>query len=81
VTSVLRAQHLEDAVDLLLCELAAAPDMIEPQEDVLSRGRINGIGPKIMKRAAARLGVVFERHANPKMRALQTYWRLPSKAA
>jgi hypothetical protein len=38
--SVLWAKHLEKAVELLLCELTAAPGMIEPQEDLLSSGRI-----------------------------------------
>jgi hypothetical protein len=54
--SVLWAKHCEEAVELLLCELTAAPGMIEPQEDLLSSGRIDGIGPKVMKRAAAKLG-------------------------
>jgi len=79
--SVLRAKHLEDAVELVLCELTAAPGMIESQEDILSIGRINGIGPKVMKRAAATLGIVFERHAHQGMGGSRTYWRLPEKAA
>jgi hypothetical protein len=61
--------------------LTAAPGMIEPQEDLLSSGRINGIGPKVMKRAAAKLGIVFERHVRPDMGGVRTYWRLPGKAA
>ncbi len=79
--SILWAKHLEEAVELLLCELTAAPGMIEPQEDLLSSGRINGIGPKVMKRAAAKLGIVFERHVRPDMGGVRTYWRLPGKAA
>ena len=79
--SVSWAKHLEQAVELLLCELIAAPGMIEPQENLLSCGRINGIGPKVMKRAAAKLGIVFERHIHPDMGASRTYWRLPGKAA
>ena len=79
--SVLWAKHLEEAVELLLCELTAAPGMIEPQEDLLSSGRVNDIGPKVMKRAAAKLGIVFERHVRPDMGSLRTYWRLPGKAA
>ena len=63
--SVLWAKHCEEAVELLLCELTAAPGMIEPQEDLLSSGRIDGIGPKVMKRAAAKLGIVFERQVCP----------------
>jgi hypothetical protein len=43
--------------------------------------RINGIGPKVMKRAAAKLEIVFERHVRPDMGGLRTYWRLPGKAA
>jgi hypothetical protein len=54
--SVPWAKHLEEAVELLLCELTAALGMIEPQEDLLSCGRISGIGPKVMRRAAAKLG-------------------------
>jgi hypothetical protein len=38
-------KNLTEAVDLLLCELTAAPGMLESQEDILSRGRVNGIGP------------------------------------
>lgn len=79
--SVLRARHLDDAVELLLCELTAAPGMIEAQEDILSCGRINGIVPKMMKRAAAKLGIIFEKHLHPDMRGARTYWRLPEKAA
>jgi hypothetical protein len=79
--SILWAKHLEEAVELLLCELTAAPGMIGPQEDLLSSGRVNGIGPKVMKRAAAKLGIVFERHVRPDMGGLRTYWRLPGKAA
>jgi len=79
--SVLWGKHVEEAVELLLCELTAAPGMIEPQEDLLSCGRINGIGPKKMRRAAARLGIVFERHVRRDVGGLRTYWRLPGKAA
>jgi hypothetical protein len=79
--SVLRDRHLDDAVDLLLSELTAVPGMIEPQEDLLSRGRINGIGPKVLKRAAAKLGIVLERHVHPDKGGPRTYWRLPEKAA
>jgi hypothetical protein len=79
--SVLWGEHLEGAVELLLCKLTAAPGMIEPQEDLLSCGCINGIGPKKMKQAAAKLGIMFERHVPPEMGGLRTYWRLPGKAA
>lgn len=79
--SAQRVRRLEEAVDLLLCELTAVPDMTEPQEDILSSGRIHGIGPKVMKRAAAKIGIVFERQVHPDMRGLRTYWRLPAKAA
>ena len=74
-------KHLTEAVDLLLCELIAAPDMMESQEHILSRGRINGIGPNVMKRAAAKLGIVFERHPHPDLSVSRTYWRLPEKPA
>jgi hypothetical protein len=30
-----------------------------------------------MKRAAAKLGIVFERHVHPDMGGLRTYWRIP----
>jgi hypothetical protein len=79
--SVLWAKHLENAVELLLCELTATPGMTEPQEDLLSSGRVNGIGPKMMKRAAAKLGIVFERHVRPDLGRSRTYWKLPAKAA
>jgi hypothetical protein len=79
--SVLWAKHFEEAVELLLCELTAAPGMIEPQEDLLSSGRINGIGPKVMKRAAAKLAIVFERQVRPDMAGLRTYWKILGKAA
>ncbi|HWY53638.1 MAG TPA: hypothetical protein VNZ03_04200 [Terriglobales bacterium] len=81
MTSVLSTKRLEEAVELLLCELTAAPDMIESQEDLLSCGRIHGIGPKLMKRAAAKIGIVFERQAHPDIGGLRTYWRIPAKAA
>jgi len=74
-------KHLTEAIDLLLCELTAAPGMMESQEDILSRGRMNGIGPKVMERAAVKLGIVIERHVHPDRRASRTYWRLPDKAA
>jgi len=74
-------KHIEEAVELLLCELTAAPDMSEAQEDLLSCGRIHGIGPKVMKRAAAKIGIMFERQAHPNMRVSRTYWRLPGNAA
>jgi hypothetical protein len=74
-------KHLTEAIDLLLCELIAAPGMMEPQEDILSQGQMNGIGPKVLKQAAAKLGIVFERHAHPDIGGLRTYWRLPDKAA
>ena len=79
--SALRAKRVEEAVDLLLCELTAVPDMTESQENILSCGRIHGIGPKVMKRAAAKIGIVFERQVHPDMGGLRTYWRLPAKAA
>ena len=72
-------KHLAEAVEVLFCELTKAPGMIEPQEDLLSRGRINGIGPKVMRQAAAKLGIVFERHVRPDLRRSRTYWRLPNK--
>jgi hypothetical protein len=74
-------KHLTEAVDLLVCELTAAPGMVESQEDILSCGRVNAIGPKVMKRAAAKLGIVFERHVHPDVGGSRTYWRLPEKAA
>ena len=74
-------KHLAEAIDLLLCELTAAPGMMESQEDILSRGRMNGIGPKVLKQAAAKLGIVFERHVHPDIGGLRTYWKLPDKAA
>ena len=74
-------KHLIEAVDLLLCELTAAPDKMEPQEDILSRGRMNGIGPKVLKQAAAKLGIVFERHVRSDIGSSRKYWRLPDKAA
>jgi len=52
-------KHLVEAVDLLLCELTAAPDKMEPQGDILSRGRMNGIGPKVLKQAAAICGFLL----------------------
>jgi hypothetical protein len=73
--------HLTEAVDLLLSELIAAPGMMKSQEDILSRGRMNGIGPKVLKQAAAKLGIVFERHVHPDIGGLRTYWKLPDKAA
>jgi hypothetical protein len=79
--SIRWAKHLEQAVELLLCELTAAPDMIESQEELLSCGRVNGIGPKVMKRAAAKIGIVFERHVHRDIGRSGTYWRLPAKAA
>jgi hypothetical protein len=79
--SVLWAKHLEEAVDLPLCELTAGSGMIEPQEDLLSCGPISGIGPKVMRRAAAKLGIVFERHIRQDLGGPPTYWRLPGKAA
>jgi hypothetical protein len=42
---------------------------------------VNGIGPKKMRRAAAKLGIVFERHVRRDVGGLRTYWRLPGKAA
>jgi hypothetical protein len=79
--SVLWAKHLEEAVDLPLCELTAGSGMIEPRKDLLSCGRISGIGPKVMRRAAAKLGIVFERHIRQDLGGPPTYWRLPGKAA
>ena len=66
---------------MLLCELTAMPGMIESQEDLLSCGRVNGIGPKVLKRAAAKIGIVFEKQVPPDMRGPRTYWRLLGKAA
>jgi DNA modification methylase len=71
--------HLTEAVDLLLSELIAAPGMMKSQEDILSRGRMNGIGPKVLKQAAAKLGIVFERHVHPDIGGLRTYWKLPDR--
>lgn len=79
--SVSWTKHLEEAVELLLCELTAAPDMSEAQEDLLSRGRVHGIGPKVMKRAAAKIGIMFERQVHPEMRVPRTYWKMPGNAA
>jgi hypothetical protein len=77
VTGMWTTKHLEEAVELLRSELVAVPGMIESQEDLLSRGRINGIGPRVMKRAAAKLGVGFERHVYPDTGFVRTYWKLP----
>jgi hypothetical protein len=74
-------KHLEEAIELLLCELTAAPDMSETQEELLSRGRVHGIGPNVMKRAAAKIGIMFERQVHPDMRGSRIYWRLPGNAA
>jgi hypothetical protein len=74
-------KHLEEAVELLLCELTAAPDMSEAQEDLLSCGRVHGIGPNVMKRAAAKIGIMFEKQVRPDIRASRIYWRLPGNAA
>jgi len=81
MTAVLWSKHLEEAIELLLCELTAVPDMIESQEDLLSCGRVHGIGPRVMKRAAAKIGIVFERQIHPARGGLRTYWRLPGIAA
>jgi len=59
------ANHLAEAIALVRRELVAVPGMIESQEYLLSRGRISGIGPKVMKQAASKLGIVFERHVCP----------------
>jgi hypothetical protein len=45
------AKHFDEAVALVRRELVAIPGMIQSQEDILSRGRISGIGPKVMKEA------------------------------
>jgi len=60
-------------------EFVAVPGMIESQEYLLSRGRVSGIGPKVMKKAAAKLGIVFERHVYPDTGFIRTYWRLPPR--
>jgi hypothetical protein len=52
---------------------------MESQEHILSRGRINGIGPNVMKRAATNLGIVVEKQVRLDARASRTYWRLPNK--
>jgi hypothetical protein len=71
------AKHLEEAVDLLRSELVAGPGLIESQEYFMSRGRINGIGPKVMKEAAAKLGIEVEQRVNPDTGRRRTYWKLP----
>jgi len=71
------AKHLEEAIQLLRVELVPMPGMIESQEYLLSRGRINGIGPKVMKRAAAKLKIVFEHRVYPGTGRARIYWRLP----
>jgi hypothetical protein len=71
-------KHLEAAVELLRNELIAAPGMIEWQEHLLSCGRNNGIGPKMIKQAAAKLGIEFERHVHPNTGRMRTYWKLRS---
>jgi hypothetical protein len=73
------AKHFDEAVALVRRELVAVPGMIQSQEDLLSRGRISGIGPKVMKEAAAKLGIVFEWHVCPDTGFIRTYWKLPPK--
>jgi hypothetical protein len=68
---------LEVLVELLRGELVAGAGLIESQEYFMSGGRINGIGPKVMKRAAAKLGIVLEQHVNPDTGRTRTYWKLP----
>jgi hypothetical protein len=53
---------------------------MESQEDILSSGRMNGIGPKVLKQAAAKLGIVFERHAHPDIGGLRTKRHSKEKA-
>jgi hypothetical protein len=74
------AEHFEKAVDLIWEKITSQTGQIESQEYFLSCGRVNGIGPKVMKQAAAKLGIVFERHVNPDTGFDKTYWRLPTIA-
>jgi hypothetical protein len=34
-----------------------------------------------MKRAAAKIGIMFERQGHPHIRGARTYWRIPANAA
>ena len=61
--------------------LTGAPGMTEAQKELLSCGRVRGIGPKVMKRAAAKIGIVFERQVHRHFGGQRTYWRIPAKAA
>jgi len=82
-TKGVRAAHLERAVELLKCELCA-PSIIHSEAHLLSRARLYGIGPRVMKQAATRLGIVFEQHVNPRtglsQRTLEASVRSPIHA-
>jgi hypothetical protein len=67
-------KQLEAAVELLHNELIAAPGRVRSELHLLSCGRNNGIGPKMMKQAAAKLGIEFERHVHPNTGCIRTYW-------
>jgi hypothetical protein len=71
------AKHLEEAIQLLRVELLPMPGMIESQEHLLSRGRSGGFGPKVMKQAAVKLGIMMEHRIYPDTGRVRIYWRLP----
>jgi hypothetical protein len=71
------AEHLEKAVDLIRQELIPLMGQTESQEYLLSCGRVNGIGPKVMKQAAAKLKILFERRIYPDTGCKRIYWKLP----
>ncbi len=74
----LNPDKLERAVELLRFELVPASGNIESQAYLLNCGRAEGIGPRVMKLAAAKLGIIFERHIHPDTQHARTYWRLPT---
>jgi hypothetical protein len=47
------------------------------QDYHMSCGRLKGIGPKVMKQAAAKIAIVFERRVQPGMRLTRTYSTVP----
>ena len=71
-----QSEQLERAEELIRFELIPASGHIESQDHMLAIGRSERISPLIMKLAAKKLGVQFERHIHPDTGHARTYWRL-----
>ena len=68
--------HFEEAVKLVRRELSV-PGIAHSQDYLMSLGRLHGIGPLVMKTAAASLGIVTEKKIHSVTRRKRTYWRFP----